>query len=55
MVIIQFKFVNDTILEVRKRTQYEKPRIRRNRAKAAAKKREQKRVSETAVIRKRMF
>lgn len=46
---------DDTLLEARKRSQYEKPCSMRNRAKAAAKKREEKRAEATNFNRKRMY
>ena len=46
---------DDTVLETRKRSNYEKPSSKRNRSKAAAKKREQKRIANDISTRKRMY
>lgn len=46
---------DDLIIEARKRSEFEKPCTKRNRAKAGAKKREQKRRFETEFNRKRMY
>ena len=46
---------DDLIVETRKRSQYETPSSKRNRSKAAAKKREQKRVANDLGTRKRFY